>query len=377
MPPARAAITAGRGQAPPYIRTHRLPLARRSGTDARVRILVVKTSSLGDVIHTLPAVTDAARAVPGLAVGLVERDFAAIPAWHPAVARVVPVALRAWRRRPLASWRAGELAAFRASLRGTSYDAVIDAQGLMKSAALALAARGTRHGLGFGAAREGIAALAYRRRHAVPKGRHAIWRTRALFAAALGYPLPEGEPDYGLARERVPRAGLATPYVVLLHGTTWGTKQWTVARWREIAALARADGFAVHLPAHGEAERARAGAIAEGIGSVLPPGDVAAAAGALAGAAGVVAVDTGLAHLAAALGVPAVTLYGATSPALTGTVGANQRRHEAAGLPCIPCRRRVCAVTGTSEPPPCLEGIAPAAVWAALRSMIAGAGIAR
>src|SRR5262249_36650039 len=156
--------------------------------------------------------------------------------------RVVPVALRAWRKRPLASWRGGEIAAFRASLRGTRYDAVIDAQGLMKSAALVLAARGTRHGLGFGAAREGAAALAYRHRHAIPKGRQAIWRTRALFASALGYALPAGEPDYGLARERLPRADLAAPYVVLLHGTTWATKQWILARWREVAALARADG---------------------------------------------------------------------------------------------------------------------------------------
>src|SRR5207247_6323559 len=106
-------------------------------------------------------------------------------------------------------------------------------------------------GLAVGAAREGMAALAYRRRHAIPKGRHAIWRTRALFAASLGYALPAGEPDYGLARERLPRADLPGPYVVLLHGTTWGTKQWPVTRWREIAALARGDGFAVHLPAHG------------------------------------------------------------------------------------------------------------------------------
>jgi heptosyltransferase-1 len=106
----------------------------------------------------------------------------------------------------------------------------------------------------------------------------------------------------------------------------------------------------------------------------LPPGDVAAAAGAIAGAAGVVAVDTGLAHLAAALGVPTVTLYGATSPALTGTVGANQLREVASGMPCIPCRARVCAVTGTSEPPPCLDGIAPAAVWSALKQVLAPQG---
>lgn len=337
-----------------------------------MRILVVKTSSLGDVIHTLPAVSDAARAIPGLAVDwVVERDFAAVCGWHPAVARVIPVALRAWRRRPFASWRAGEPRAFFASLRAHDYDAVIDAQGLLKSAALAVRARGPRHGLGFGAAREGVAALAYRHRHMIPKGWHAIRRTRALFAAALGYPAPEGEPDYGLDRARVPRAELQRPYVLLLHGTTWATKQWPVARWRALAGLARDAGLAVYLPAHGADERARAETIAAGIGSVLPPGDIAAAGGAIAGAAGVVAVDTGLAHLAAALGVPAVTLYGATSPALTGTWGANQLRHAATGLPCIPCRQRICAVTGKAEPPPCLDSIAPAETWTALAPLLA------
>ncbi len=333
---------------------------------------MIKTSSLGDVVHALPALTDAARAIRGLAVDwAVERDFAAIPAWHPAVDRVIPVTLRAWRKQPLAAWRSGEVAALRAALRRTHYDAVIDAQGLFKSAALAALARGVRHGLDFASVRERAAALAYRRRHAVPKGQHAIARNRALFAAALGYALPADAPDYGLRRDAMPPAGLASPYVVLLHGTTWATKQWPAPRWRALAEIARQAGYAVHLPAHGAAERARAEAIAAGLGTVLPEGDVAAAAAVIAGATGIVAVDTGLAHLAAAFGVPAVTLYGATAPDLTGTIGRNQARHAATGLPCIPCRSRVCAVIGKSAPPPCLDSIAPEQVWTTLAGLMA------
>ena len=102
-----------------------------------MRILLIKTSSLGDVIHALPAVTDAARAIPGIRFDwVVEESFAEIPAWHPAVDRVIPVALRRWRKAPFSAWFGGEWHRFRQSLRAERYDAVIDAQGLLKSALL-------------------------------------------------------------------------------------------------------------------------------------------------------------------------------------------------------------------------------------------------
>ena len=100
-----------------------------------MRVLLVKTSSLGDVIHTLPALTDAQRAIPGIQFDwVVEEGFAEIPAWHPAVAQVIPVAIRRWRKHPLQTLRSGEWRRFKARLRETHYDLVIDAQGLLKSA---------------------------------------------------------------------------------------------------------------------------------------------------------------------------------------------------------------------------------------------------
>ena len=338
-----------------------------------MKVLLVKTSSIGDVVHTLPAVTDAAQAIPGLVLDwVVEEGLAPIPAWHPAVRRVIPVALRRWRRQPVAALRSGALRRFAAALRRERYDAVVDAQGLYKSAAVARLARGIRHGLDRRSAREPLAALAYRRRYDIATGDHAIRRVRALMAAALGYPVPETEPDAGLDHAAFPSPNSNGPVVVFLHGTAWPTKRWAVARWREAAADLAGRGFAVRLPWADETDRDRATAIADTIGgaeAVATP-TLDAAAALLAHAAGVIAVDTGLAHLAAAFGVPAVTLYGPTSVGLTGTLGPAQM-HVAASLDCAPCRRRLCRIAAdAAAPPPCLAAIDGSAVATRLTDLM-------
>jgi heptosyltransferase-1 len=331
------------------------------------RLLIVKTSSLGDVVHTFPALTDAAAALPGLVVDwAIEPAFAEIAALHPAVRRTIPVPLRSLRGP--AGWRA--LPDALRQLRAERYDAVIDAQGLLKSAAVALAARGPRHGYDGESAREPAAALAYRRRHAVSRRLHAIERTRALFAATLGYPAPATPPDAGLAGRFA--AGPAEPSVLVVHGTTWPTKHWPDAHWRALAALARADGYAVRVPSHGAAERARAEALAAEGAIIVPPGGLADMARAIAASAGVIAVDTGLAHLAAALGKPTVTLYGPTSAALTGARGAAAANLSVGKETCpnLPCLSRACLIAPErSAAPPCLEALAPEAVWAAFREL--------
>src|SRR5581483_11707462 len=167
----------------------------RGGGNARqsMRLLIVKTSSLGDIVHTLPAVTDAARALPGLRCDwLAERAFAEIPAWHPAVERVIQCDLRGWRRNLGRTVFGGDWSRFRGELRQTRYDLVIDAQGLVKSAWLARQARGP------------VAAPLYRRGYAVPRhdAAHAVERSRRLFAQALGYAWNDSPPDAGLDRAR-------------------------------------------------------------------------------------------------------------------------------------------------------------------------------
>ncbi len=296
-----------------------------------MHVLVVKTSSLGDLIHTLPAITDAARLHRGLRLDwLVETAFAEIPAWHPAVDRVIRCNLRGWRRKPVDSVTQGNWSEFRAELRSQPYDCIIDAQGLLKSAWLASQARGPVHGPGWTSAREPLAAGFYDRRHGVPDYRalHAVERTRRLFAQALNYRLPDPvpAPDAGLGHVLFPRAELGIPYVIFLHGTTWPGKRWPIANWQALGRWLRdRQGLRIVLPWGSEAERLDAVAIAEACGGlVLPKLGLTALGGWLRQARAVVGVDTGLMHFAAALGVPGLSLYGPTLPSLTGAIGRNQ-----------------------------------------------------
>ncbi|QRG05446.1 lipopolysaccharide heptosyltransferase I [Xanthobacter dioxanivorans] len=339
-----------------------------------MKVLLVKLSSLGDVVHTFPALTDARTAIPGLELDwAVEEAFAPVARLHPAVRNVITVPLRRLLRNPLAAFRGGEVARIRAALAAEPYDLVIDAQGLMKSAAVAALARGPRHGFDRASARETAAALTYSRRHHVPEVEHMAVRIRKLFAAALGYGL-EGRPaDAGLRPAPVDGA----PYLVFLHGTTWPTKTWSLAGWRALADLAGAAGLEVVLFAHGPQERARADAIAEGLPQVrlLPPQTLETLAPVIAGAAGVVSVDTGLGHLAAACGVPTVGLYGPTDPRLTGLYGPRALELKAR-RPCAPCEKAVCRIAPeTREGPPCLADIAAVEVWNALTRLRAGAAM--
>ena len=291
-----------------------------------MRVLLIKTSSLGDVVHTLPALTDAARAIPGIQFDwVVEEGFAEIPAWHPAVAQVIPVAIRRWRKHLWQTFKSGEWQRFKQRLGDTQYDLVIDAQGLLKSAWLTRYVNAPVAGLDRDSAREPLASRFYDRAYAVPREQHALERTRQLFAHALGYTLPTGMGDYGLNRALLADSA-PPPYLVFLHGTTWASKHWPEACWRELAEQMSAQGWAVRLPWGNDSEKARAERIAAGIehAAVLPKLNLAGVAKVIAGASACVAVDTGLGHLAAALDVPSISLYGPTLPGRVGAYGRSQ-----------------------------------------------------
>ena len=291
-----------------------------------MRVLLIKTSSLGDVIHTLPALTDAARAIPGIQFDwVVEEGFAEIPAWHPAVAQLIRVAIRRWRKHLLQTWKSGEWKRFKQRLGEVDYDLVIDAQGLFKSAVLTRYSKAPVAGLDRDSAREPLACRFYDRLYAVAKNQHALERTRQLFAQALGYELPPQIGDYGLDRAAMADAA-AQPYLLFLHGTTWASKHWPEADWRALAERMAGQGWAIRLPWGNESERERAQRIVAGIdnAAVLPKLNLAGVAKVIAGATACVAVDTGLGHLAAALDVPTISLYGPTLPGKVGAYGRGQ-----------------------------------------------------
>lgn len=282
-----------------------------------MRILLVKTSSLGDVIHNLPVVTDLRTHFPDAAIDWVtEEGFAEIPRLHPGVRRVIPVALRRWRRSLLApaTWR--EIGAFRAMLQEQSYDLVIDTQGLLKSALIARMARGRRCGMAAAAAREPLAARFYDASFDVPNNQHAVLRNRQLAALAGAY-VAAPAVNYGIA---VPQAPTSHDSALLLTATSRDDKLWPEDRWIALGCALHERGLACLLPAGSATERERAARIAQAISGavVLPPMRLAELAAQLAAARIVVGVDTGLAHLAAALGRPVLALFSASDPALTG-----------------------------------------------------------
>ncbi|CAI1068691.1 MAG: lipopolysaccharide heptosyltransferase RfaC [Serratia grimesii] len=294
-----------------------------------MQVLIVKTSSMGDVLHTLPALTDAMQAIPGIRFDwVVEEGFSQIPTWHPAVDRVIPVAIRRWRKNWFGSETRQQRCDFKRVVQVRDYDVVIDAQGLIKSAALITRiAKGSKHGQDSKSAREPFASWFYNHRHDIDKQQHAVERTRELFAKSLGYEKPDNKGDYAIAARFLTHLPAdAGQYLVFLHATTRDDKHWPESHWRDLIALTAPSGLKIKLPWGAEHERQRALRMAEGFPhvEVLPKLSLQQVAEVLAGAKGVVSVDTGLSHLTAALDRPNITLFGPTDPGLIGGYGQNQ-----------------------------------------------------
>lgn len=297
-----------------------------------MKVLIVKTSSMGDIIHTLPALTDAGSFLPSIQFDwVVEEGFVEIPAWHSLVHQVIPVALRRWRKQLFSHQTLKQIRNFYREINAEKYDLIIDAQGLLKSALLACLAKGVRYGGDWNSAREHLASIFYQRKLEVPRQQHAITRMRSLFAQALGYVVPDNVPQYGIDRAHFSKEKSHENYLVFLHGTTWPAKHWPEEYWKSLAGLANQQGFVVKLPWGNLIEKERAERIAATCDrvQVLPKLNLLGIAEQLAGAEAVVSVDTGLGHLTAALDVPAVSLYGPTDPQLIGALGRLQRHLSA------------------------------------------------
>jgi heptosyltransferase-1 len=297
-----------------------------------MRILLVKTSSLGDVVHNLPIVTDIRKALPEVLIDwVVEEGFVELPRLHSGVDRVIPVALRRWRKNlfSVATWR--EVRAFRQAIRAVDYDLVLDTQGLLKSALLARIAHGPRSGYGSESAREPLASHFYDACFDVPRDLHAVTRNRRLAALALDYAVPDAL-NYGLASLSATTKN--DPTAVLLTATSRDDKLWPESDWIALGQDLARRGLRCLLPGGSPKERERATRLAAAIPSAvaLPARSLTELAGLLAVASIVVGVDTGLVHLAAALDRPTLALFCASNPGLTGVLAGGSDTGKAVNL---------------------------------------------
>ncbi|MFO1388640.1 lipopolysaccharide heptosyltransferase I [Cellvibrio sp.] len=333
-----------------------------------LRILLVKMSSMGDIFHTFPAISDLKAHHPEAIIDwVVEDGFKEIVDWHPAINKAIPISLRRWmKERGSKSWQ--EFRAWKRQLKSEHYDVVIDAQGLFKSAIISKCANAKEiRGFNSKSAREPIASLFYNKRYGVDKNQHAVERTRQLFAHAFGY-TPAQHLNFGINQNfshviKNPRK------LMFIIGTSWVTKLWSSFHWQKLTAIAIEEGFDVEIMWGSLEERS----IADSIIAVCPKAtrpqqrmSITTIAENLVEAAGVIGLDTGFSHLAGALETPTVALYGATSPIKVGLIGKHTSNLQLEQvLSCMPCHKRQCKwlPENSHETPPCMNGIKPFNVW--------------
>jgi heptosyltransferase-1 len=327
-----------------------------------MRVLIVKLSSLGDVVHAMPVVHDIRAAFPEALIDwVVEPGFAPLVRRLDGVHTVVECALRRWSR----AWWTGavrtEWRAFKARLQATRYDAVLDLQGLTKSALIARLAKLTPTGASYGlanrtdgASHEPPARWLVDRAIRIEPRIHALDRSRVLAAQALGYALA-GPPVFGLRAAPAPHDD-STPTLVFVHGTSRDDKLWPEAHWIELGQRAAAEGWRIALPHAGPVELARAQRIAAAIGAsaaVWPAMNLDALTDRLGATQGVIGVDSGLSHIAVALDLPHVQIYNFPTSWRTGPQPAHGHRHQ---------------VSVEAQPTPTLDAVA--AAWAGVREAV-------
>ncbi|MDO9392611.1 MAG: lipopolysaccharide heptosyltransferase I [Methylotenera sp.] len=289
-----------------------------------MRILIIKTTSLGDVVHNLPVVADIKKQHPNALIDwVVEENFSEIPAMHPDVHNVIKVAIRRWRKSLFTKKTWQELRCFQEQLASQKYDFVIDTQGLLKSGLLTyLSNSQNKCGYDKNSARESIASWFYDHKYPISYQQHAVTRNRTLAALSLGYTPPKTPPNYGIQASPKAIPNLNQPYIVALHGTSRDSKLWLTEHWVNLGIQLEKQVITLALPWASEAEHQRAQFIANALqhAIILPKLNISALAEVISGSLAAIGVDTGLSHLAAALNKHVVAIYTDTNPALTGVM---------------------------------------------------------
>ena len=286
-----------------------------------VRILIIKTSSLGDIVHCLPVINDIKYFVPESSIDwLVEECFADVPRLHPGVDSVITISLRTWKKnlRKKSTW-IGLYKSIKA-IRENHYDIIIDFQGLLKSAFFTLFTRGDIHGFDKTSIREGAASYFYKFTHTVSKQIHAVVRNRELASKCFQYELLDQSAHFGLEIHNINNFNLSERYVVLIHGSSKKSKQWPKEHWLKVIQFFNVLGLRVLLP-WGNLEEyhfSKALRKASTNSLVLPKMNISDLANVISGAKCIIGVDSGLTHLGNAVGIPTIGLYMDSNPYLTG-----------------------------------------------------------
>lgn len=343
-----------------------------------MKVLIIKLTSMGDLMHALPALSDAAKHIPEIRFDwLVDEAFAEVPKWHPTVNKVITTSHRRWKKSAWQTLTGGELRRFYHELNADEYDVVVDMQNNLKSALVSKLRRGPVHGLDKDSCRERPAHLAYQFPISVDPQQHAVTRMRQILAQALNYPVPTSAANYAAKFKNypLPQLEFALPerYVFFVHNASWLTKLWPVKYWQQLVLFARAEGYAVLLPSGNDEEyqRAKQIALVDEQAFALPRLTLNDIAALMHRASGAICSDTGLAHLAAVASTPAITLYGATDTALIGTYGKHQQ-HIVSDMPCAPCYKRRCPLpAAVNGEPICMHDITPESVWHGLQMLLA------
>ncbi|MBP6918816.1 MAG: lipopolysaccharide heptosyltransferase I [Legionellaceae bacterium] len=340
------------------------------------KILLIKMTSMGDLIQLLPALTDATNAIPGIRFDWVTEDsFKDIPNLHPSIDKIIPLPSRRWKKNLLSTLQSGEIQAFIQQLRGQNYDMVIDAQSNLKSAVVSLFAKGQRFGLDKRSVREYGAQFAYHKTFAVNRQQNHAQRLRQLFALCLGYPVPQTPANYGIEKKLLPELDFYIPekFVFITPIASVANKLWPEPFWQEIIHKVVQLGYEVFLPWWSPEEKERVLRLQNQHPKVhlLPTLNLRQKASVIARAAAAISLDTGLAHLAAALDIPNVCLYGPGDFKLCGTVGYKQIHVSANSPDCAPCRSQRCTYQGaTKYQPACMASISPQQVLAAFHALV-------
>lgn len=330
---------------------------------------------MGDIFHTFPAITELKQHHPDTQIDwVIEDSFKEIAAWHPGVRKVIPIHLRRWvKHRTKANWQ--EFKSWRKAIRAEEYDLIVDAQGLLKSAAIAKCAKSKGiQGYDKNSVREAITQWFYKKGYSVDKNQHAVERTRQLFGQIFNY-TPSPCLNFGI-NQNFSKVAKKDNKLIFIIGTSWITKLWATSEWQALTKIAIDKGFEVEIIWGSTDEQAIADAIIHACSQATRPTErlsITTIAEKLVAATGVVGLDTGFSHLAGALETPTIALYGATSPTKVGLIGNHTHNLQLANpLDCMPCHKRHCKLLpeNSTDTPPCMSGIKAEFVWQALQQKL-------